>query len=234
MEAHATQAHALLGDHAGAARALERAWARVGARPPAWHEAPRLAMAAAWTQAAGGEPTRAAQALLEHAVDMDEWPLLQALVLQESLSLGGQPAGLARALRAACERCDAPRAQAAARHAAALAQDDAAGLGAAAAELADIGAWLAGAEAAFQAAAAYEGEGRTFAARRVAALGARLLARCEGASTPALRAAGPASAQLTRREREIAELVFRGLSWLTSGGGGGRMSHALISACDQR
>lgn len=206
------QAHAMLGRVDDARNAIALARAHLGARPPGWHERPWIARAEAWTAAAAGEISRAVEILRDGAEETEPWPPVQAELLHESLSAGGDARELAPLLAESAARCDAPLAAAYAAHAAALAAGDAAALGRVADELAGIGAWLAAAEAATQAATIHEEEGRASSARRAAALGARLRERCERVTTPALRATDPRAAELTRREREIAELVGAGRS----------------------
>jgi DNA-binding CsgD family transcriptional regulator len=103
-------------------------------------------------------------------------------------------------------------AQARAAHAGALVSGDPASLEAAAAAFHDLGAVLLAAEAAADAAVAWRRAGdprRAIAAERQAQA---LMARCEGARTPALATAPTARTVLTRRELEIARLAATGLS----------------------
>ena len=206
------QAQALLGrpDAARDANALGRA--HLGTRPPGWHERPWIARADAWIAAASGELSHAVEILRAAAEDAAPWPPVQAELLHEALSAGAAARDLAAPLAASAARCDAPIAAAYAAHAAALAGGDAAGLSRVAGELEEIGAWLPAAEAASQAAAVYADEGRPSSARRQAALSARLHERCTGVSTPALNATSPRAAELTLREREVAELAAGGRS----------------------
>jgi DNA-binding CsgD family transcriptional regulator len=208
--AQAAHAAALLGDVADARAAEAEALRRLRGREPAWHERPRLACAAAWIAAADGEPTRGARLLLETAAGLDPWPVLQAHVLAEALSLGAPAGQVAAPLAAAAARSDARLAAVAAARAQALQAREGAALAAAADDLEAIGAALAAAEALAQAAAHEAAAGRTAAARRAAARAERLLAGCEGATTPALRATRTARAGLTGREREIAGLAAAG------------------------
>lgn len=209
--AQIAQAAALLGD-AGAARTADaEARRHLDGRPPAWHEEGLMARSRAWAIAAAGEPSRAAEELLEQAARLEDRPLFQAQAVYDALALGAQAGRVAGALDVTAARCDAPLVAAAAHHAQALAHADADELYAAAQELAAIGARLAAATAAAEAAALGDAT-RPATARRAAALSARLLARCEGAVTPALLATGPASSALTRREREVAGLAAAGHS----------------------
>ncbi len=212
IEAHRAQAAALLGDLEQARQAAADAQARLGEREAAWHERPRLVIADAWGLAAAGEPSRGVAILLAEAAGMDEWPLLQAQILSEALSLGAPPARVLAGFDQVVARCDCPRVALAAAHARALAAGDAGALVKVAVGLDALGAYLGGAEAAAQAASVFEAESILPAARRARAHRDRLLDRCEGASTPALRAAGGGGAKLTRRELEVAGLAAAGRS----------------------
>jgi DNA-binding CsgD family transcriptional regulator len=98
-----------------------------------------------------------------------------------------------------------------AEHARAAVGDDADQLSAIAARWSDAGFFLLAAEAAAQAGAAHAQAGRSSAAAAAGARSREALAFCPGVSTPALSLAGP-TANLTRREKEIAGLAARGLS----------------------
>jgi DNA-binding CsgD family transcriptional regulator len=210
IEAHIAEAAAMLGDARQAEAALERSRAHLGGRQAAWHERSRLAIASAWLLAVRGEPTRGVEQLLEASSAMEEWPILQTLMLQEALSLGAPATQVAAPLRTAAARCDAPRVAVAAAHAEALAGEDPERLVGVAAQFEEIGAWLLAAETAAQAAALFDAGGRTAPARRARANSEGLLVRCEGSSTPALRAASTLAVAITPREREIAELAATG------------------------
>jgi DNA-binding CsgD family transcriptional regulator/tetratricopeptide (TPR) repeat protein len=95
------------------------------------------------------------------------------------------------------------------RHVRALTRDDPAELDAVALELAGLGANLLAAEAARAAAVSHRRRGAARSAATSEHVARRLLADCEGASTPAL-AAEPGTDPLTRREREVAGLAARG------------------------
>lgn len=104
-----------------------------------------------------------------------------------------------------------PRAQLAARYAAALAADDAAELHVVSMEFEAIGDVLAAADAEGQSATSHRRAGRTGSAMTAAARVSRLAHTCGGATSPAIEASGM-TLPLTQREREIAILVSRGLS----------------------
>ena len=98
-----------------------------------------------------------------------------------------------------------------AAHASAVRDRDAAGIAAAARQFEEIGALLSAADAAAQAAVAFEGKDDRRRSVEAASVANRLAAECGGIRTPALElAAHPLP--LTVREREIANLVAAGLS----------------------
>lgn len=104
-----------------------------------------------------------------------------------------------------------PRAGAAAAHAAALAAGDGDGLIDASRRYEAFGDRLAAADAAAHAVLAYQHAGRRGAAMSASAAAQRLAAECQGAQTPALRAAATLQ-PFTARQREIISLAARGLS----------------------
>jgi DNA-binding CsgD family transcriptional regulator len=129
-------------------------------------------------------------------------------------AVGGAPAGPADGPPAGAVPAgpvEGAFAAAAAAHAEALAQRDGRALLQVAEQFAAQDALLVAAEAAAAAAAAFRAEGREASARAAAARAAVLLQACEGARSPALPGA-PTTAELTRREREVALLAAGGLS----------------------
>ncbi|HEY7619190.1 MAG TPA: LuxR C-terminal-related transcriptional regulator [Solirubrobacteraceae bacterium] len=210
--ARLAHAEARAGRLDAALRAQAAAHDQLATREPLWHERGRLAAAAGWIAIAGGELARGVDIMREGAESVAAWPVLHAELLHQVLSAGADARELAAPLADAAGRCDAPLAAAYALHATGLADRDPAALERAADALRSIGALLSAAEAAAQAASAYADDGRMSSARRAAALSARLAAECEGVRTPALRATDPGSAELTPREREIAELAGAGQS----------------------
>ncbi len=98
-----------------------------------------------------------------------------------------------------------------AAHAEAVRDRDAAGICAAAEQFEEIGALLSAADAAAQAAVAFEGADDRRRSVEAAAAANRLAAECGGIRTPALDLASH-PLPLTVREREIANLVAAGLS----------------------
>jgi len=97
-----------------------------------------------------------------------------------------------------------------AEHAAAVAAADGARLDAVAGEFERAGSRLLAADAAAEAAAAHHRRGDRRRSARSGAVAARLATACGRPRTPALRGLEPP--RLTGREREVAELMARGLS----------------------
>ncbi|MGI5451656.1 LuxR C-terminal-related transcriptional regulator [Streptomyces sp. CA-249302] len=158
----------------------------------------------AWLLAASGNLARARTVLLAAADSARTTGHLasEGLLLTDLARLGGAPEAADR-LTALSRTCDGELAAVRAEFAAALAADDPDRLGRAADACETVGADLLTAEAATAAAAAWHRADRP---RRAAAHGRRAMAaaaRCEGARTPLLTAAGTV-AVLTAREREIA------------------------------
>jgi DNA-binding CsgD family transcriptional regulator len=98
-----------------------------------------------------------------------------------------------------------------ARHAAAVAELDAAALDAVSADFEEAGLMMSAADAAAQAAARHDHNGRRRESSESAARALRLAAQCGGAISPAIRSAGQ-PLPVTSREREIASLIAAGLS----------------------
>lgn len=107
------------------------------------------------------------------------------------------------------DQVQSPRAVLGARWAAALAKHDAVELAAISTEFEAIGDRICAADASAQAAAAYRRHQQRGTALTAAARASRLIADC-GATTPATRTTA-VPLPLTNRQREIAELVARGM-----------------------
>ena len=200
-------ANALLGDAAAsAARADEGDAAQAGFG----FLAPELALGRAWASVANGELVSGRAVLLAAGDDAARAGHVPTAcwLLHDAARLGAAQ-DVARPLAQLAAVTDSALAGARARHAAALVAADAHELEAAADRFEALGACLAAAEAIAAAAAERR---RRHERRSAAALDLRvdqLLARCEGARTPALvstRAVVP----LTAREREIAALAAAG------------------------
>jgi DNA-binding CsgD family transcriptional regulator len=137
--------------------------------------------------------------------------VIESAALHDIARLG--PAGeVAARLAELAEVIEGPLAPARAAHARAKAGRDPGGLERAAAAFEAMGALLFAAEAATDAAVAWQQRGEprkaTAAERRATALAAR----CDGAHTPGLADAAPARAVLTARELEIARLASAGVA----------------------
>ena len=111
-------------------------------------------------------------------------------------------------------RATGPYAFAVRAHVAALVAGDTSSLAASADRFEAMGAILLAAEAAAQAAALHAAGGRKASAATARGRATILMARCEGAKTPALLAlhVDPAMTFLTDREREVVRLAASGLT----------------------
>lgn len=198
-------AAAVLGD----AAAAEQAAAEALCHPPMGLYSALDASAGAWSKAARGD-VAAARTLLAEAADgvrrsgnlvMETWLLLDLARL-------GAPEQAADRLSKIAAASQGQFAPAMAAFARALAAQDPEQLLASSGEMADLGAHLYAAEAASAASAALF---RALLPRRAHAAARRaeeLATRCEGARSPLLRS--PATAPLTARQRDIAELAATG------------------------
>lgn len=172
---------------------------------------PEIKRTGAWVLAARGELSHARQLALEAAAEAQrsESLMLELMARYDAVRLG------------VVEECSAVRTLAAdaqgelvraiGLHAAGVEADDPKVLDTAAASLEAAGRVLCAAEAAAQAAAAYERGGLRGSAAAAAERSRRLAERCEGAMTPIL-IAGARPDPLTPREREVALLASQGLS----------------------
>jgi DNA-binding NarL/FixJ family response regulator len=168
-------------------------------------------LATAWVAAAAGRVTdaretscRAAEFARSHGQLTREVLSLQAAIQFGDVSGAGRLAELATLV-------EGPRAPLSARHAHALADDDAAGLDAVSRDLEAMGDKLAAADAAAQAATSHRRTGRNGSALTASARAQLLAKECGGAVSPALTAS-MVPLPFTRREHEVANLVSRGLS----------------------
>jgi DNA-binding NarL/FixJ family response regulator len=172
---------------------------------------PDYLLAHAWVSAAEGALGEA-RLLARRAgalAAVQTQPAVEVVALHTAVCFGDR--GLAARLTELAAEVDGPRGCAAARHAAALATDNADALHAASMQLEDMGALLLAADAAAQAAAAHTRNGRKGSAQTATARAHRLAERCDGARTPAL-AATAAAPQLTSRELEVVTLAAHGLT----------------------
>ena len=172
---------------------------------------PQLKIAESWLAAAEGNVSAAIELALEAAAQASdsEQQAIEMLALHDAVRFGDQTC-LDRLVETAAAT-DGRLAAAIAAHAEAVRDRDAAGIATAAEQFEDIGALLSAADAAAQAAVAFESIDDRRRSVEAAARAHRLAAECGGIRTPALDlAAHPLP--LTVREREIANLVAAGLS----------------------
>jgi DNA-binding CsgD family transcriptional regulator len=205
--ANLTQAFALLGDPAAAARVSD---ANAAARPSAVQVfEPQTVLAEAWraavdqrTAEAGDEALRAASI----AASMGQ-PAVEAHALHTAVRFG-RAADVTDQLRELAEHVDG-LAPAFAAHADAVTRGLGDRLDDVAVEFESAGADLLAAEAAAHAAEAHERDGHRRRATASAARAMSLAKGCGVATTPALNRSAPPS--LTPREREVAALAAAGL-----------------------
>jgi DNA-binding CsgD family transcriptional regulator/tetratricopeptide (TPR) repeat protein len=214
-------AEALRGEAAAAEQALEDAQRTNRSRARLYDA--DWARARAWMLVSAGQLTEAERAgvtAADVAVRADRWTY-EVLALHDWArfqGLGGlgtvAAASVLGRLEDLADRVDGRLAPACADHARALAAGDGAGLDAAAATFGELGFDLFAAEAQAAAAEAHSAAGQKASAHASAERARRLASACVGATTPLLRRLGTAGqpGELTRRERETAELAARGHS----------------------
>ena len=172
-----------------------------------------VAIGRAWAAVAAGELLTPVRVLLDTATDAGSKGnrFTQGFVLHEALRIGALPRDVIDGLEEACTTGELPVHEILLAHARALAAADGAALEAVSESFERSGCLLLAAEAAAEAAAAYQRDGLTMRAERSSGAASRLVAACPGATTPALAnlLAVPA---LTRRELEVSRLAAGGLS----------------------
>ncbi|KMV20796.1 hypothetical protein ACT16_20020 [Mycobacterium heckeshornense] len=166
----------------------------------------------AWVALARGE-VRVAHRLLEEAakVGQDIGDFVGAAAALHGLARLGAAEAAALRLSELSGRIEGQLAATRAAHACSLASCDAPGLEEAARAFEAMGADLLGAEAAADAATAWQQAGEPHRAARVAAWSRPLVTRCEGAVTPALQS-GDLQSRLTPSEWQTALLAAAGRS----------------------
>jgi DNA-binding CsgD family transcriptional regulator len=200
------------GDRADARAALDHAAATTPAIPLIAHE---LTLARAWAQVADGDLGAARRTAARAAAGAAEaGAAVFELLAWLDLARLGEAATASPRLTELAHVVEGPFAAASAAYARAAAESDGDALDRVAAELEGMGAVLVAAEAAAGAAAAHRRAGSQRRDRASRARAWALAARCPGARTPALHEldADPGLPRLTRREREVAALVARGLT----------------------
>ncbi len=166
----------------------------------------------AWTLVGKGMVSAAEAALLEVADEFRRGaPVCELFALHDALRVGSAGAGVVERILDVASRVDGRAAHVFAEHAAARRDRDAERLDAVAVAFEQWGATLLAAEAAAEATLRFRETGHKGSASLSAAHSERLLAACEGATTPAVSVLDEDS-RLTPREREIAELAARGMS----------------------
>jgi DNA-binding CsgD family transcriptional regulator len=215
-------AEALRGEAGAAEQALDEAQRTNRSRARLYDA--DWARARAWTLVAAGHLTDADRAGVEAtdvAVRAERWTY-EVLALHDRARFRGVGGRLGSAatddvvgrLEQLADMVDGQLAPACADHAKALAAGDGSGLDAVAATFGELGFDLFAAEAQAAAAEAHGAAGRKASAHASTERARRMAAACVGATTPLLRrlAAPGKPGDLTRREREIAELAARGNS----------------------
>ncbi|MCX5041981.1 LuxR C-terminal-related transcriptional regulator [Aldersonia sp. NBC_00410] len=200
---------AALGDVPAAEEAIERVERLVGGIRVLFSA--ELEQARGWLAAARGETTAAIAHMhvAAEAAGVASRFAVQADALFTAARFGDRT--VAERLAELATAIDGETVQVQAAHAAGVAEQDGAALAAVAARWEGLGALLFAADAAAQAAAAYERVHERRDKTKVSGLAFRLAEQCDDARTPALRAeAHPLP--LTGREREIASMVAQGLS----------------------
>jgi DNA-binding CsgD family transcriptional regulator len=172
---------------------------------------PDKAIAQAWVCAAEGAMSQAISIVRDSATKESERgrPAWEVMLLQTATQFGDHTT--ADRLAELAVRVQGPRAPAAAAHAAALAAGSGDALLDASRRYETFGDRIAGADAAAQAVVVYQNAGRRGAATNASTIAQRLAAECQGAQTPALRAA-TTSQPFTARQHEIISLAAQGLS----------------------
>jgi DNA-binding CsgD family transcriptional regulator len=199
------QAAALTGDFAKADAALVETLEAMPSEQ-AW-----LTICRAWVTALGRDLAAGCHLALE-AADLaatQGFTALEGLALHTVVRLG-EPGAVAGRLAMLEGRTDGILVPTMAAHATALTRGDGEALDGVAARFESAGSVLCAAEVAADAARAHHQSGRLALARAAHARALAMLARCEGARTPALTS-GVVPEALTCREQEVAQLAASGL-----------------------
>ena len=209
---HTVAAHALaLAGHAGRAAETLAALDALGLPAVPVNETEVL-QARAWAAAAAGD-LPAARRQLEAAADLGEeiGDMIGAVGALHGLARLGHARQVSGRLAALATQVDGDLVAARAAYASALAARDSEALGKVAGDFEDLGAVLYAAEASAEAAVLLRHAGETRAAAAAEQRAARLLARCEGAATPAVRLI-TARVRLTQGELDTAMQAAAGRS----------------------
>ena len=205
LSALATAA-AVLADADGAAAAVEE----LEQIPPLAFQRPEQEFGPAWARVVEGDLS-GARRVLRAAADLAAstgYRTSEAALLHDVARLG-EPASVVDRLAELATDCEGELVGTYAAHAVAVARHQADALADTADRFVELGAVLLAAEAAAEAAQAYQRAGDRRAAAALGVRSAGLAATCEGARTPALTV--PVTVvPLTGRERDIATLAARG------------------------
>jgi DNA-binding CsgD family transcriptional regulator len=197
---------------AGDASAAGDAVAELDQLPPFGFVEPEQELGRGWTQAVSGDLPGAREVLLRAAERAARagYRTCEAWLLHDVARLG-DPASVAHRLEVLAGQCEGALVPAWAAHAAAAAGSRPEELVDVASRFESVGAMLLAAEAASEAAQAFQRRGDRRSATALEVRAAGLLSACEGARTPALLT--PVMVvPLTARERDIAALASQGLS----------------------
>ena len=203
------RAYAALGQTGEAERVLEDATEHNG--PHTQIHEPQRMIAHAWLTAAHGGERIAAEAARRaaHAAHRAGQYALEAEALHHAARFGDRT--VAEPLAAVVPLLDGAVAALYLRHATAMANADPNALDAVSVDFERAGLILSAADAAAQAVPLHDRGRQSRRSAESSARALKLAARCGGAITPAIRSATRPS-PLSRREREIAAMIARGLS----------------------
>jgi len=203
------RAHVMLGEPDAARRALDESERLQRGRPSARMLADLL-LAHAELKAASGDATGASRDLLDGVDGLGEMVVDRAKVLHSAACLGA-PLRRVRDLLVPLTSVESPYPALLLEHIDGLLTHDPDRLSAVSRTFADQGLAPLAARAASDAAAAHRRRGNDGRARHEATRQRMLLTRCDGAQLPAVEPVADLP-QLSRREREVAQLAARGLS----------------------
>ncbi len=210
----ATRARAVAetGDVEGTRAALEALEEALGGRHLLPARRAHVVQAYAWSAYLDGDHARAQEAYQFAAAETTAQPPVAAMLLFDSLRVGGSSKRLAGPLRALSDRCDAPLVHVYAEHAAAYGAGDGGALLKVSDAYERIGPLLYAMVSARHAAGCFLREGREDSARRAAARAHALYQPDQGGQPPSVPGLDGGEVELTRREAQLAALAAGGLT----------------------